>query len=213
MKGFFTSAAALAIALASPAAAATQIVNGSRQLTGATGVIVNGTSYDVEFVDGTCAALFGGCDSVSDFTFQSQTDASAAAYSLVHQVFLNTTAGQFDSVPSLILGCGDTFTGSCGAVIPYGLSDAAPFAEEAYNCREDLFFCADNVKFNNNLALTNDLTIYPDLVWARFTPSAAAVPEPSTWAMMLLGFGAIGFAARWRRALAASSLSSAGGEA
>lgn len=29
-----------------------------------------------------------------------------------------------------------------------------------------------------------------------------AVPEPSTWAMMLLGFGAIGFAARRRRALA-----------
>lgn len=27
----------------------------------------------------------------------------------------------------------------------------------------------------------------------------APVPEPTTWAMMLLGFGAIGFALRWRR--------------
>jgi hypothetical protein len=31
--------------------------------------------------------------------------------------------------------------------------------------------------------------------------SIAPVPEPSTWAMMLLGFGAIGFAARRRRAV------------
>ena len=30
--------------------------------------------------------------------------------------------------------------------------------------------------------------------------SFAAVPEPATWAMMLLGFGAIGFALRRRRA-------------
>ncbi len=29
-------------------------------------------------------------------------------------------------------------------------------------------------------------------------PLAAAVPEPSTWAMMLMGFGAIGFAMRRR---------------
>jgi hypothetical protein len=33
------------------------------------------------------------------------------------------------------------------------------------------------------------------------TGLAAAVPEPSTWAMMLLGFGAIGFAMRRRRVM------------
>ena len=32
-----------------------------------------------------------------------------------------------------------------------------------------------------------------------FTYLTAAVPEPSTWAMMLLGFGAVGFAMRRRR--------------
>jgi len=36
----------------------------------------------------------------------------------------------------------------------------------------------------------------------RYTLSYTAVPEPATWAMMLFGFGAIGFAAR-RRALRA----------
>lgn len=32
-----------------------------------------------------------------------------------------------------------------------------------------------------------------------FTAAAAAVPEPGTWAMMLVGFGAIGFSMRRRR--------------
>ena len=49
--------------------AATLIVNGNGILTGATGVNLNGTLYDVEFVDGTCEALFNGCDSFEDFTF------------------------------------------------------------------------------------------------------------------------------------------------
>lgn len=36
-------------------------------------------------------------------------------------------------------------------------------------------------------------------VRGTFTYVTAAVPEPSTWAMMLLGFGAVGFAMRRRR--------------
>ncbi len=34
---------------------------------------------------------------------------------------------------------------------------------------------------------------------AAFSLTGAAVPEPSTWAMMLLGFAGLGFAG-WRRA-------------
>jgi hypothetical protein len=37
------------------------------------------------------------------------------------------------------------------------------------------------------------------LVTASATPLAAAVPEPATWAMMLLGFGGMGVALRRRR--------------
>ena len=36
-----------------------------------------------------------------------------------------------------------------------------------------------------------------------FSPVAAAVPEPAMWAMMVLGFGLIGGAARYRRPTAA----------
>jgi len=54
-------------------------VNGSGILTGATGVNVGGTFYNVEFVEGTCAALFDGCDSVNDFDFTMEADAVAAS--------------------------------------------------------------------------------------------------------------------------------------
>ena len=45
------------------------------------------------------------------------------------------------------------------------------------------------------------------LATAQFTPfgAAGAVPEPSTWAMMLVGFGALGCAMRRRRRLLAAA--------
>ena len=65
------------LALASPADAATLLVNGSGILLGAEGVNVGGTLYDVEFVDGTCIALFDGCDlAADDFTFTTQAAAA-----------------------------------------------------------------------------------------------------------------------------------------
>ena len=67
MKRLLASAA-VAMAWASPAiAAVTLITNGGGQLTGATGVIVYGVSYDVAFIDGHCSDVFDGCDSSSDF--------------------------------------------------------------------------------------------------------------------------------------------------
>jgi hypothetical protein len=49
----------------------------------------------------------------------------------------------------------------------------------------------------HGLNFTGDNTAYIDAV----SLSPAGVPEPSTWAMMLLGLGAIGVTARRRRAL------------
>jgi hypothetical protein len=39
-------------------------------------------------------------------------------------------------------------------------------------------------------------------IFGRMTPELAAVPEPSTWAMMILGFAGIGFMAYRRRKVA-----------
>ena len=77
------------------AEAATLQVNGAGILTGALGVSVDGTLYDVTFQDGTCAGLFAGCDDNSDFVFSSATAASSASQALLDQVFQS----QFDTTP------------------------------------------------------------------------------------------------------------------
>ena len=43
---------------------------------------------------------------------------------------------------------------------------------------------------------------FADMKQLRVTLAASAVPEPATWAMMLLGFGGIGFAMRRRKSMA-----------
>lgn len=95
-------------------AATLEVVGG--QLIGASGVEVDGAYYHVEFTDGTCIALFNGCDELSDFTFQSPTTASAAGQALLDQVFVDGPFGLFDSNPALVAGCEET---SCSTYIPY----------------------------------------------------------------------------------------------
>jgi hypothetical protein len=188
IKAFGLSVAAAALSFSSPSSAADPIVS-SGTLTGATNVNVNGTLYNVEFVDGTCVGLFGGCDSASDFTFQSSSDAQAAAQALLDQVFLDGVSGQFDSQPQLTLGC---TLDDCFADVPYGLDGSTVLLWSAFNLPG-----SDEVRDDYEVSTTTDTTDVHDYVFALFTP--AAVPEPSTWAMMLLGFGAMGIAIRRHR--------------
>jgi len=87
-------AGALALALVPYASAAVLVVNGNGILTGATGVDVGGTLYDVSFGDEIL-----GLDSITAFT--DVFNAFKASEALGDQVFIN----QFDATPSLTLGC------------------------------------------------------------------------------------------------------------
>ena len=115
MNRFNAALTALAAVSASPAVAATQVFVGG-DLAGANGVTVGGATYNVEFAEGTCAGVFGGCDNAgADFTFQNLADATAAGDALFAQVI----SGTVDTDPSLTLGCSSATL--CGMLIPYAL--------------------------------------------------------------------------------------------
>jgi len=50
------------------------LVDGSGVLTGATGVNISGTLFDVAFEGGTCDSVFNGCDP-AEFAFSSESAA------------------------------------------------------------------------------------------------------------------------------------------
>jgi len=104
------------LALSSP----TPIVDGNGQLLGATDVDVNGTLYTVTFSKGNCIDEYDSCDSPTDFDFDNQADAEAAANALSNTVFV----GAFDNDPTLQDGC-DNF-GVCGIFTPYGFFGQQP---------------------------------------------------------------------------------------
>ena len=83
----FVLAVVLVLVASSAQAATLNVVGG--QLLGASDVLVDGSLYNVEFLDGTCIDLYNGCDDVSDFTFQTEAAALLAAQALLLQVFEN----------------------------------------------------------------------------------------------------------------------------
>lgn len=191
-------AAGLLAGGASAATAATLIIDNGI-LTGATGINVGGTLYNVSFVDGTCANIYGGCNAVSDFDFFTAASANVAAQALLDQVFLDGSAGNFDSISSLVRGCGTT---NCNAVIPYAIGTgtyAGTFiglGARNYNAGSG----TDSVDVAG-FSINADLTTSGSGVFTRFSlsPSVSGVPEPSTWAMMQMGFGAMGISLRRRK--------------
>ena len=181
---------------ATPASAASLIVNAQGQLVGATGVDVNGTLFDVQLAastEDTCTDLFGGCDEKSDFAFHTETDALAAASALLDQVLIDGPQGNFDSEIRLMTpGC--LIRSLCVSVIRYlPVEGVKPFSVFAVNV-------IPTTKGDDFVSNTQIGGIENAFNFAIFRPTqiAAAVPEPATWAMMLLGFGFIGGAMRSR---------------
>ena len=197
------------VAWSASAPAATQHVTPAGILTGASDVNVNGTLYDVAFVDGSCATLFSPfCLFESAFTFPTFADAEAAAQALLDQVFLNVSAGRFDTHPELTNGCGDPIV--CSAFIPFAnlVEEHAVtvFTRTAHNSSEAPGNFID-VTGGNTFSATFDTTNDPERVWALFTSRQLfAVPEASTGLLLLMGSIAATGARRLRsRRRAASS--------
>jgi T5SS/PEP-CTERM-associated repeat protein len=89
---------------------------------------------------------------------------------------------------TLVLGAGDSVDITGADIVLNFLGGASPtqFAEEGlYNL--DTFFREENAD-GANVALPSELATFTDIT------VTTNVPEPSTWAMMLLGFAGLGFA-------------------
>lgn len=195
-KLLIAAAFAVASLFTSPALATapTLVTNSGGQLTGIDNLLVSGTQYNVAFQQGTCTALFGGCDANSDFTFTTQTNASAAT-----DAILAAIAGTaFDTNNSLIAGCGDV--AQCAIFVPYSVSAGGLVSlEGAYNNNTSADGSLAGALYANAEA-GNGAHLYALFSTTRLT---AAVPEPATWAMMLIGFCGIGVASRRQRSIRA----------
>ena len=184
------------------ASAAVLQVSGD-ELIGALGVNVNGTLYNVEFVEGTCAALFSGCDQPSDFAFTTQAEADAASQALLDQVLIDGPQGNFDTQPTLTFGCEpNTQAPYCAPLTPFMLmvnSDGAFVGSSEILNQPTVSGDTITSGFNT---VGFDTTSNPFLVYVRFTPTA--LPEPTT--VGLLAIGLAGFGLRRRKRIATRAI-------
>ena len=190
MKTLCLALAATTILAALPASAVVLLTSGG-QLTGATGLMVNGTSYNVSFAPQTCAP--DNCTSpITD-----EATAIAAAQALLDQVLVDGPLGQFDSDPALTFGCSDPDECNIYLVYDYDAATDTSLYLGVYNTPDE----GDDEVYGP-LGYAGESTYETDTyeTYAYFSLSAlppADVPAPA--ALGLLGLGALTLAARRRR--------------
>ena len=175
-------------------------INSSGELTGATGVEVDGLFYNVSLKQGSCVELYAGCNP-DDFPFQTESVAEDAANALIQNMFIDGPNGNFATDLNKITGCNPGVVG-CSILIPvphYGGDTpgivrgtciiihppSALFGGEGCG-----FGAADDRAFTD-----------PGIVYAVFSP-LATLPEPGTLTLLGLGIVVLVGACRKRRSTA-----------
>lgn len=181
-------------------------------LIGATGVVVNEISYDVTFVDGTCADVFSGACVISNFQFRDEATAREAARVLLSPgVLLDVTGHELDSNPRLTFGCAAApdaeLISPCVIYTPFGtaMNDCCQgvvlVAATINGCVGTTCVdlnasppdapCLVNCDFTTTtlaeFGFDSNAQNFPPTVWARWQPT----PEPHVVSLLCLGFLAL----------------------
>ena len=195
-----SAATALAAGGAAQAAPVTVMNAAGNTVMGVDGIQFNGSTYDVRFVDGTCVALFDGCNSnTNSFLFTTAVDARAASTALGAALLQS-------ALPGAINGATVTSTDLAGILTPYLTPSTANVVSDG------LFFRSTtntNASLNGPFVLSysqlamsrsSDLSSSARYAYASWsaatpTPSANDVPEPGSLALTAVGLGAAFLAA------------------
>jgi hypothetical protein len=129
-------------------------------------------------------------------TFSLGFDTNTSVYSLVALSF-DVGSTHFDTTNSgvldfgaLGLALGGNPSGVQGVFLD-GFADDFyfPFSPDTVNLQTTLTYSIGTQPFSTSTLVITQVTIRPE---------APGVPEPASWVMMLMGFGAVGFAVRRR---------------
>jgi len=189
------AASALAIVSASPASAAVITYTISGTFSGTTGA-VSYTGQQATFTgigDTSTLRTVNGFETV---TLNSLTAADSNGVTTL--TVLSPMTFIYDASFGFVAFANSTVTGQLFAIGVAGLSNYDGISNFGQSAPSDLSGPTSGADpYLSNLGNVSIDTVRQ----ARFSASVvtAAVPEPATWAMMLVGFGMIGATARYRR--------------
>lgn len=176
------------------ALAATLVTDGSGQLLGVNDIEVNGTLYNVDFLEGSCYTFFAPCLSNDNLDFDINL-AQDASWALKEQVFDVPEWSLYTSNPSMTFGCEDLY--GCTIFTAYSVN-SDPMGNAQFFNGDGLFFF-DYVNTCGLCYRSDDTTSDPTTVFAIWEEASGATTVPVPAAAWLFGSALIGLRMLRRR--------------
>lgn len=166
------SVAALALACGVAQAGVVFQLDANGELTGAKGVLVNGSLYDVEFKEGSCYALYDLCTNSTQFVFNTLASARAASEALLSQVFV----GVYDTDPTQ-LATVPWYQTIIDAITPYAMGSGATSGRVLVTAAQNGDLEIYDEVLESNIGSTSSTFTGSADFFAVWSPSSV-VPDP-----------------------------------